>query len=411
MADIWVCANCRSVNNLRSKQCYQCRTPKDRAAVDPLTIDATSHGQIREIELPPFHPSRGAAVLASLFILSVAALQVAATLLASAVLAGQLEDPPTTVVDLDTASKLGVGTLGVGVLALVTWSFWLSRVVRAMPALGLGYPAATGLTAFVENFIPFLNLLRVPAIVRDIVRRFEPREGRGDALIFAAWIGLFGGLIVPRVGGVLNAFGAETTERFVRNTIVIGSVGMGLVLVGALFLVALIWWIELRITRRRRVQQAELAQRASTITASAPTASSAPYTQTPVKAPAPPPDPLQTRSVTAATSATVLASLTPLDPGPSPTLPMDSGTDQRSRPAAGPRLTMTIDRDGLIRAELDGESEVVNQDDLQHVAEALVRAGGSAIVTASGNALTNGWTAREIADALRDSGVPTTFEE
>ena len=38
MTDIWVCANCRSVNNLRAKQCYNCRTPKDRALTPPRAL-------------------------------------------------------------------------------------------------------------------------------------------------------------------------------------------------------------------------------------------------------------------------------------------------------------------------------------------------------------------------------------
>jgi hypothetical protein len=61
MADaqaIWVCADCRSVNKLRAKQCYNCRTPKHRAAVDPSQIDPTTKGQIREVALPAFRPSR-----------------------------------------------------------------------------------------------------------------------------------------------------------------------------------------------------------------------------------------------------------------------------------------------------------------------------------------------------------------
>ena len=48
----------------------------------------------------------------------------------------------------------------------------------AMPALGLGYPPADGLMAFVENFLPGLNLFRVPAIVRDVIRRLDPESIR-----------------------------------------------------------------------------------------------------------------------------------------------------------------------------------------------------------------------------------------
>ena len=37
--DIWVCGNCRSVNNARAKQCYNCRTARHLAAVDPSQLE------------------------------------------------------------------------------------------------------------------------------------------------------------------------------------------------------------------------------------------------------------------------------------------------------------------------------------------------------------------------------------
>ena len=43
-----------SVNKIGAKQCYECRTPKDRAAFDPLPKDIGS----RTISLPDFQPSR-----------------------------------------------------------------------------------------------------------------------------------------------------------------------------------------------------------------------------------------------------------------------------------------------------------------------------------------------------------------
>lgn len=64
-ADIWVCGECRSINHLRAKQCYRCRTPRDLAAVDPTQIEGTGHGRLREIALPEFRSTRWPAVLAS----------------------------------------------------------------------------------------------------------------------------------------------------------------------------------------------------------------------------------------------------------------------------------------------------------------------------------------------------------
>ena len=255
-ADIWVCGQCRSVNNLRAKQCYNCRTPQHLAAVDPTKIEGTGHGQLRDIALPEFSASRGEAMLASVLILLVAGLNVVSTVVTATVVPTLIDDSATSadLMNLTSATSISIATIGVAILALTAWAYWLSRVVSAMPALGLGYPAANSLMAFVENFIPGLNLLRVPAIVRDVVRRLEPGEtqARGEALIFAAWIGLFGGFLVPRVGVWLNW---ETSlEGSVRNALLIQGVATGLVLVGAIFLVALIWWIETRIAARRMQQ-------------------------------------------------------------------------------------------------------------------------------------------------------------
>ena len=92
-----------------------------------------------------------------------------------------------------------------------------------MPALGLGYPPTNALMAFVENFIPFLNLFRVPAIVRDVVRRLDPGsmsgQSRGDALIFAAWIGLIGGYLRPADRRLSQPVGADTLERRSATTL------------------------------------------------------------------------------------------------------------------------------------------------------------------------------------------------
>ena len=259
-ADIWVCGQCRSVNKLRAKQCYNCRTPKDRAEVDPTAIEGTGHGQLREIALPEFNSSRGEAMLASVLVIFVAGMNVVSTVVSARVLSTLVDDPGVVPTGLTGATAVSLATLGIGLLALTAWAFWLSRVVSAMPALGLGYPAANAMMAFIENYLPGLNLFRVPAIVRDVVRRLDPDQGpgqgRGEALIFAAWIGLLGGFFVPRIGGLLG-FGSDTLEGAVNNALLISGVAAGLVLIGAIFLVVLIWWIEGRIARRRAEQLGE----------------------------------------------------------------------------------------------------------------------------------------------------------
>ncbi|HET9083999.1 MAG TPA: DUF4328 domain-containing protein [Candidatus Limnocylindrales bacterium] len=254
--DFWVCGDCRSINNAGARQCYNCRTPRDRAAVDPETIDPTSHGPLRAIELPPFKASRWAAALASILILAVGVMQIVQFSLLRQYLdylaAGGATDEQRAYI-----ATITIVALGIALLALIAWALWLSRTVTSMPALGLGYPAANGMMAFVENFIPILNLWRVPAIVRDVARRLEPKVGgdevmtRGEALVFAAWISVFGGYIVPRV---LSLFTSN-----LDTLVTITGIGLGLGVVGAIFLVVLIWWVEGKVAERRRLQLAGMA--------------------------------------------------------------------------------------------------------------------------------------------------------
>ena len=262
-ADIWVCGECRSVNNLRSKQCYACRTPRDVAAVDPSQIEGTGHGRLREIALPEYRPSRRAALLASALLIFLPVMQIVSTV-ADAILFGRILEDPALLndpafgqsVESLVAGSIALATLGVAVLALIGWAFWLSRVVVAMPALGLGYPPTDGLMAFVENFLPGLNLFRVPAIVRDVIRRLDPESIQHEALIFVAWIGLLGGYLVPRFTVYLDLFGSGTLEEAVQETLVVQAIATGMVVIGATFLVVLIWWIERRIVRRHTAQLA-----------------------------------------------------------------------------------------------------------------------------------------------------------
>jgi len=311
------------------------------ASVDPAQIAGTGHGTLREIALPEFHASRVEAMLASALILLVAGMNIVSTIVTTQVLNSMLDDPEAveTVFEsgITAATSLSLATAGVGLLALTAWAYWLSRVVMAMPALGLGYPAANGLMAFVENYLPGLNLFRVPAIIRDVVRRVEPEEGRGEALIFAAWIGLLGGFFVPRLGGFFGVFGADTLEGAIRNELLVLGVAAGFVLVGALFLVALIWWIEARIARRR-VEQLDgkpapaAVERAAPAEAPAPGPAPGPAVSF---APAPSPGPAAPFASDVAPPAPAGAPLAPAAPAEAPfapAAPAGGSSPQRLRP-------------------------------------------------------------------------------
>lgn len=392
-AEIWVCAACRSVNKARAKQCYNCRTPRDLAAVDPTQVAVTGHGQIRTVALPPFRSSRGRAVLASLLILAVAVLQVGSTVIGSGLVNDVLEGGSVTDPDLRMASNLSIAGIVLALIALVAWALWLSRVVTAMPALGLGYPAATGMTAFVENFIPFFNLIRVPAIVRDVVRRVDPMPGVGEALISAAWFGIFAGFVIPRVGGILSGLTSSTIVEAYRRALLVGAIATGIVFVGAVFLVALIWWIEIRIGRRRAEQLAAPAE-----------ATSAPVvTPAPVVTSAPVVTPAREPTVTATAPG-------PIEPAtrPEPGTAVGATSLGASPLLSGPRLHVIVAVDG-ITAGVDGSTpEPVTIEELRGAASALAAAGGTAQVVTHDADPSSTATAAAISAALRAAGVPTT---
>lgn len=441
--EFWVCGQCRSINNAGAKQCYNCRTPKDRAAVDPAEIDPTTKGQVREIGLPDFRSSRWAALLASILILVVAVMQIVQWNLVATLGDQMLGGIDPTEDQLAYISRVGILAFGIALLALIAWSLWLSRTVTSMPALGLGYPAASGLMAFVENFIPIFNLFRVPAIVRDVVHRLEPRSSRGEALIFAAWIGLVGGFIVPRV---LGFFIGD-----IRTAVVVSGIATGLMLVGAIFLVALIWWIEGRIAYRRAAQLAEGSPASATLPVSVAATGVAPQVE---------PDVVSTRSAFAAAGALAETAATgsnepaiapepateagpPAEPEPEPVAesspvavkpeaivatpepeaivaapepepivaakPEGSETGVLPASAAGPpHLTIRVTPRGMITAELDGETEHVILDDLEAYGSALAKVDGTAAIVATTEDSMAALIARRAQRILEEAGVQVT---
>ncbi len=321
--DFWVCGDCRSINNAGAKQCYNCRTPKDRAAVDPETIDPSTHGKLREIELPPFRPSRGVATLATVGIVAIAVMQAYNTFITASVIQLQIDGSELAPNQLAFAGTVGIITLGVAALALIGWSLWLSRVVTAMPALGLGYPAADGFMAFVENFLPGLNLYRVPAIVRDVVHRLEPGSARGEAVIFGSWLALLGGVLVPRIGAAVTGTTLQSGPDALRTAMLVAIVASVFVAIGAVGLITLIWWMEGQIVRRRAAQladapaSAQSPHPAAAASATEPLATRSAFAAAATSTAAPAPAP------TSDTPSTPRFSLPQVEPEPPPEVPVD----------------------------------------------------------------------------------------
>jgi hypothetical protein len=251
----WVCGSCRSLNEGRADRCYKCRTPRALVEADPTQLivagvgatesrlaasaaaAAAVRGQYRSSSM------RAAtaqwlivATITGTVISSVTGADAVAAILAGNVAEGLATRPLLLL--------LGVVNLALAASALVAWAAWLSRVIENVPTVGLGWPAATPTSAFLENFLPGLNLLRVPSIVRDVARRLEPGGGRGESLIAAAWLGLFGGLIVPRVAGFVLPWFSASIADLLTESVVVSQVALGLTIVGAAFLIALIHRVE-----------------------------------------------------------------------------------------------------------------------------------------------------------------------
>jgi len=462
MADgepIWVCAVCHSVNKIGAKQCYKCRTPKEHASFDPLTEDIGS----RTITLPDFHPSRPYAIVATVLILVIGVLHAINSLIGVTIVLRVVEGDLLSDEELINFGVIGLATFGIALIALTGWAFWLSKAVRTMPALGLGYPAANGLMAFYENFIPVLNLWRVPAIVRDMVHRLEPGESRGTTLISLAWVGLIAGYLLPRFGGFINNIGSETLEGYVRNLVIIQILSLVLVLTGSVLLVVLIWWIEGRILRRQtalseagpeglpaptdaRVVAAPGGVAWAVGGAGTNFETSAAAVPPPAAAVSTVPGPLGAtfvgnepgakfnRPITALTGATSVIAATPppaddeplaadvsasaeaVDPSmskpfapqPAPAAPPGPAPDDAV--SGGPRLELSIGQDGSMIATLDGESEPISIKDLRDAAKVLARVEGTAVVRVGGGTPEATSMAGQALRIFADAGVPATTE-
>ena len=252
MTNIWVCGACRSINQPREQRCYKCRTPRDLAKVDPEKLVVVGAGASQPVVDPKavvgvYRSSAERAVLAQVLIVAALIVTTISKMVGADVVSRVL-DGDTAGADASAAllATLGAGGFVAGVAALAAWAAWLSRVVDNIPSLGLGWPNVTSWAAFVENFLPGVNLFRVPAIVRDVMNRLELGPS-GDALIAASWLGLVGGVLAPRFGRyVTGTLAIESGEASARLALLIGQAALGLTIVGGIFLIVLIRRIEER---------------------------------------------------------------------------------------------------------------------------------------------------------------------
>jgi hypothetical protein len=261
-SNVWVCGACRSINQPREPRCYKCRTPRELAKVDPETLVVAGVGSAQPAVDPKavvgtYRSSSDRAFAAQVLIV-LTVFVTAASKIVGADVVSRLIDGDVEGANASQTLLLLLGGAGFAsaVVAVAAWSAWLSRLVDNIPALGLGWPNVTPSAAFIESFLPGVNLFRVPAIVRDVMNRLEGGP-RGDALIAAAWLGLVGGVVVPRFARyIAGPLTLESQDAAATLGLLAGQVGLGLTIVGATFLIVLIRQVEGLADGRARAETA-----------------------------------------------------------------------------------------------------------------------------------------------------------
>jgi hypothetical protein len=258
--EAWLCGRCRSINTRRSDHCYHCHAPREVAEAAPSSLPTIGHAT--EEPPPAIHPYRSArqrATVASGLIIAASAAsligwlaQSRAILTAIDVAANTPKDvePPTVESAFDAIlpiSHLQIGPTAIwtvlAICALVAWAAWLSRVVDNLPALGVGYGRVSPQIAFMENFLIGRNLYSMPARVREVTRMLHPTGG-GDEILAAAWVALFGSVVIGRVLAYLARFAAGSDAEYLRMRIAIGGLTTIIAIVGYLLVVLVISRVE-----------------------------------------------------------------------------------------------------------------------------------------------------------------------
>ena len=311
MTDVWVCANCKSINRLRDTRCYSCGQRQEEVAVasehtpNVRLAEATAHRSIRGYESSaPFAIAAGilivlvAALGLWLLVESLRGMDVLREAFVQAVLTGDdaaLDPLFAEQQRLASPSSLRLLLL---LLAVLAFGLWLSRVRLNIPALGGGTPGWGPWKAFLYPLIPIVNLVRVPVMVQDALYRLDPRGG-GLGMVILAWIGFVGSWIVGLVGGAIIVSGfvaavvsattadvmADAFGSMLDQTLILSVITEIMTAAGALLLVAIMARIEGRAAARDEEIRAQLAPS----TPPAPDAAALP-------AEAPPPGPVTSAS-------------------------------------------------------------------------------------------------------------------
>jgi hypothetical protein len=277
MTDVWVCGTCHSINRQRNNHCYKCGAAQETAATGEMAT-LRQETAIISRTVVPYRPAAALGMAASIFLLGLAAVSIAAVVQSFGVMSlitrqldllqqtGQIDESGLDSIRT-TLDTFALVRLVIILPTLVFFGAWLSRVVSNVPALGGGIPGTSPWRAFVNTLIPGLNLRTVPGTIQDVLYRLDPKAG-GFFMVAVAWVGLVGSWFVSVIGtrylsarvtfDILNATSLTDAVNAVRGLItaafILDVVTGTLIALGAVVLIMLM----VRIERRSRARDAEV---------------------------------------------------------------------------------------------------------------------------------------------------------
>jgi hypothetical protein len=250
--ELWACRVCRSINSRRSNRCYSCHTPREAAEVKPADMP-TIGAMPAIVHTGTYQSTETRAVMATVAVAAFVLGTLASTFLLWQVgsLRGAGERQASE--DLFNGITPILALVPVlGVIALLAYAFWISRVVSNLPALGLGYSRVSATMAFIEPLIPGFNLYAMPARLGEVLKKLD-EKGNGLPLLGLAAILFIGPAIVAAVAIRLSRE-FETTGDFLRTSGFTLFLAFVFQAVGLLIGVYLIWQVE-RMARERAASE------------------------------------------------------------------------------------------------------------------------------------------------------------
>jgi hypothetical protein len=244
MDQVWVCGNCRSINQPRESRCYRCRTPRAIGEADPTAMPVSGQVPRRDnaATIPPYQSTAAIAQLAGILILVTIGVVGASGLVLFLGRLNAAAGEATTLLGSDAFLPLTILQGAVVAAALVTWGTWLSRVAANVPALTGEFPNVPPSFVFLQTLVPVANLYWIPSILRDLMAKIQA-GGRGEALMIGAWLCLVGAILLPRLNVAAALIAPELGEA-VESIAVIGLVAIVLQAVGGVLLFMLTQHIE-----------------------------------------------------------------------------------------------------------------------------------------------------------------------